>query len=617
MRMVMMMKKIVCLNNAKGRKKWQSMVLDMKIEEIMCSKKEIPARFVQLALIRLGEHIVVEFEKLWFHIEGFSSHGFHERGFDGLEKQHWIKRKLVKKEKRNWSEVIHHHFHKPCDQVKEMRMDDFSGEVQLHTLVDEKKIIINESIVRRDLQLEDAEGIDCLPNSTIFKQLALMGAKTTAWNEFSSTMPSTIICLATNQKFNFSKYIFESMVKKLDNVSGNFLMYSRFVQVFVNQQLDGLPSHKRIYDAPSHTKKIFGNMRRVGKAFSVPQPSGPTNIVADEAVHKKLADSLVRASTTASSLEAELDSGNITKTQSKATPNEVGSQGTTSGGGPRRQETMGDTVAQTRFENVYKLSNDPLLARGFLIWRRQRPLKRRVKKLEQKKRSRSHGLKRLHKVDEDITLVSVQDDADKEMFDVDTLDGEEVFVIEQNENVVEEVVDAAQVSTAATTVTITTEEITLAQALADLKITKPKAKGIAFREPSESTTTIFSQQLQDKERNGNAIAEEEKIDEANIALTEEWDDIQAKIKADREFAQRLQAGEQEELNKPPIQAQQRKIMCTYLKNMEGKKLKDLKNKSFDSIQKMFDRAFKRVNTFVDFRIDLVEGSLKRAGEELE
>ncbi|GJV38140.1 transcription factor TGA9-like protein isoform X1 [Tanacetum coccineum] len=58
-------------------------------------------------------------------------------------------------------------------------------------------------------------------------------------------------------------------------------------------------------------------------------------------------------------------------------------------------------------------------------------------------------------------------------------------------------------------------------------------------------------------------------------------------------------------------------MCTYLKNMEGKKPKDLKNKYFDSIKKMFDRAFKRVNTFVDFRIDLVEGSSKRAGEELE
>ncbi|GJY48072.1 hypothetical protein Tco_0438028 [Tanacetum coccineum] len=58
-------------------------------------------------------------------------------------------------------------------------------------------------------------------------------------------------------------------------------------------------------------------------------------------------------------------------------------------------------------------------------------------------------------------------------------------------------------------------------------------------------------------------------------------------------------------------------MCIYLKNMEGKKLKHLKNKSFDSIQKMFDRAFKRVNTFVNFRTDLVEGSSKRAGKELE
>ncbi|GJV48001.1 retrovirus-related pol polyprotein from transposon TNT 1-94 [Tanacetum coccineum] len=63
---------------------------------------------------------------------------------------------------------------------------------------------------------------------------------------------------------------------------------------------------------------------------------------------------------------------------------------------------------------------------------------------------------------------------------------------------------------------------------------------------------------------------------------------------------------EEKRNKPPTQAQQRKIMCTYLKNMEGKKPKDLKNKTFDSIQKMFDRAFKRVNTFVDFRTDLVE-----------
>ncbi|GJV79104.1 hypothetical protein Tco_1514974 [Tanacetum coccineum] len=39
----------------------------------------------------------------------------------------------------------------------------------------------------------------------------------------------------------------------------------------------------------------------------------------------------------------------------KATPNEAGSQGTTLSGGPRRQETIGDTIAQTRFENTLTL----------------------------------------------------------------------------------------------------------------------------------------------------------------------------------------------------------------------------------------------------------------------
>ncbi|GJX48348.1 mutator type transposase [Tanacetum coccineum] len=58
-------------------------------------------------------------------------------------------------------------------------------------------------------------------------------------------------------------------------------------------------------------------------------------------------------------------------------------------------------------------------------------------------------------------------------------------------------------------------------------------------------------------------------------------------------------------------------MITYLKNIEGWKHKDLKSKDFDYIKELFDKAFKRVNTFVDFRTDLVEGSSKRAGEELE
>ncbi|GJR80068.1 hypothetical protein Tco_0150853 [Tanacetum coccineum] len=140
-------------------------------------------------------------------------------------------------------------------------------ERQIQALVDKKKVIISEISIRSDLKLDDAEGTDCLPTATIFAKLERMGAKTTSWNEFSSTMASAIICLATNQKFNLSKYIFDNMVKNLDG-GVKFLMYLRFVQVFLDKQVEGMCKHKGIYVTPSHTKKVFANMKRPCKGFS-------------------------------------------------------------------------------------------------------------------------------------------------------------------------------------------------------------------------------------------------------------------------------------------------------------------------------------------------------------
>ncbi|GJR73073.1 putative ribonuclease H-like domain-containing protein, partial [Tanacetum coccineum] len=157
-----------------------------------------------------------------------------------------------------------------------VKVKTVNGEVQLHALVDGKKIIITESIVIRDLRLEDAEGIDCLPNSTIFEQLALMGSKTTAWNEFSSTMASAIICLATNQKFNFSKYIFESMVKNLDNVSRNFLMYLR---------LGIMPKASSGKNKPSQSS---GSYSSYATSFSKATKTATPGL-ADEVIHSFLA----------------------------------------------------------------------------------------------------------------------------------------------------------------------------------------------------------------------------------------------------------------------------------------------------------------------------------------
>nr|GEV85729.1 serine/threonine protein kinase SRPK1 [Tanacetum cinerariifolium] len=115
----------------------------------------------------------------------------------------------------------------------------------------------------------------------------------------------------------------------------------------------------------AHTIRVDGNEIIITKS-SVRrdlQLADEDEHVADEAVRKERGDNLVRVVTTTSSLEIEQDSGNIHKTQSKATPNKASSPGTTLDGGPRCQEAMGDTIAQTRFENASKLFNDSLFVK--------------------------------------------------------------------------------------------------------------------------------------------------------------------------------------------------------------------------------------------------------------
>ncbi|GKE06871.1 hypothetical protein Tco_1398889, partial [Tanacetum coccineum] len=89
------------------------------------------------------------------------------------------------------------------------KVQTVNGVRQLQALVDKKRVIVTESSIRRDLHLDDAEGTDCLPTATIFEELARMG----------------------------SKYIFDAMVKHLDG-GVKFLLYPRFLQVFINQQLE-------------------------------------------------------------------------------------------------------------------------------------------------------------------------------------------------------------------------------------------------------------------------------------------------------------------------------------------------------------------------------------------
>ncbi|GJZ51341.1 hypothetical protein Tco_0605856, partial [Tanacetum coccineum] len=68
---------------------------------------------------------------------------------------------------------------------------------------------------------------------------------------------------------------------------------------------------------------------------------------------------------------------------------------------------------------------------------------------------------------------------------------------------------------------------------------------------------------------------------------------------------------QEKRNRPPTKAQKRTQMSTYLKHMGGYTYKQLKGKSFDEIQKLFDKEMKRVNTFVAMGSEVQESKEKK------
>nr|GEU88681.1 hypothetical protein [Tanacetum cinerariifolium] len=174
-------------------------------------------------------------------------------------------------------------------------------------------------------------------------------------------------------------------------------------------------------------------------------------------------------------------------------------------------------------------------------------------------------------------------------------------------------VTAANVEDSVAPTTTTTadvdDELTLEKSLITIKVAKPKDKGKAkMIEPGKP--------LKKKDQ---------------ITLDEEVArKLEAKMRAKIEKEERekyFAAKRAEEIrNKLPIKVQQKSLVCTYMKNMEGFKQKDFKGKRFDDIKKIFDKVYKRVNTFVDMDTKNVEKSLKktqaksssiRAGEELE
>ncbi|GKE30735.1 hypothetical protein Tco_1446119 [Tanacetum coccineum] len=256
----------------------------------------------------------------------------------------------------------------------------------------------------------------------------------------------------------------------------------------------------------------------------VPQSSDPIENVVDEAVHKKLGDSLVRASTTASSLEAEQDNGNINKTQSKVTPNESSSQGTNSGGGPRCQETIRDTIAQTRLKLDELMALCTTLQNWVLDLEKTKTtqhneiaiLKRRVKMLEKKNRSRTHRLKRLYKVG---LTARVESSNNEESLGEDASKQGRIDAIDADEEITMVSVHEVNVSAGEEVFATTVDDITLAQEKGKgilIEPVKPMNKKDLIR-LDEETALKLQVEFDEEERLARKKAEKE--EEANIAVS--------------------------------------------------------------------------------------------------
>ncbi|GKA74347.1 putative reverse transcriptase domain-containing protein, partial [Tanacetum coccineum] len=325
---------------------------------------------------------------------------------------------------------------------------------------------------------------------------------------------------------NFSKYIFDNMVKNLEG-GVKFLMYPRFVQVFLDKQVEGMSKHKEIYVTPSHTKKVFVNMKRQGKDFSGRDtPLFPTMIV--QAQEKKQSRRKHRKDTKDPQLSGPTEP--VTDdTKNVASVSTHSNNPLLSGEDILKLNELMELYTSLS-QRVLDLEKTKISQAAEIT-----ELKKRVKKMERKRKSKPPGMKRLLKIGRSVQVVSSEDeglgdqeDASKQgrkineidqdaevtlvdetqgrygdnlMFDTGVLDNEqdmaekEVDMAEKDVSTVDPVTTAGEVVTTAnvvvstaevttdSTTTTTVDELTLAQTLIEIKAAKPKARGVIVQEP--------------------------------------------------------------------------------------------------------------------------------------
>ncbi|GJZ20571.1 hypothetical protein Tco_0557161 [Tanacetum coccineum] len=570
---------------------------------------------------------------------------------------------------------------------------------QIHAIVDGKAVVISESSVRNDLLFDDEDGITCLTNDEIFENLALMGyeqlstkltfqkgsfspqwkflihtilhcisSKSTGWNEFSTNLASAVICLAKGQKFNFSKLIFDGMLRNLD--PKKFLMYPRFLQLFLNNQLKDLPEpFNDTYETPSHTKKVFSNMARQSKSFSGKVTQLFESILVQNQAPEEPKTELLQTKTpptnsyepqTEANIEQILPSPSIyqrkhkktqkhrrakkvTKLPQTSVPLDLGADeavhkegGMDTGGSPRRQETMGGASAQTRMAHTFELidivpptpHDSPLLGDNtprsdeVLDLEKEKDaqaveilkLKKRVKKLErQRKSSISHPRRRIYR-----QIESFDDDLDEKDASKQGRKSDKTKPI-----TVRPIVSTVGPSTSATVTStgiLEDEMVTMADILIAIRQTRtrpfylPRPTSVVITDTEQEQrrlTTPPPLQLSDTRDKGKGImvdpdpsvkikrsdqGSNRKREREQFTIDERAQFLVETIAAQRKFRAAQRAAEIR--SKPPTKTQLKNMMITYLKNTGKFNHNQLKGKSYEELQRLYEREQKWINDFV-------------------
>nr|GEU44874.1 hypothetical protein [Tanacetum cinerariifolium] len=547
-----------------------------------------------------------------------------------------------------------------------------NGVTRLQALVDKKKVVVTEASIRDVLRLDDAEGVECLPNEEIFAELARMGyekpstkltfykaffssqwkflihtilqcmsAKRTSWNEFSSSMASAVICLSSCRKFNFSKYIFDSLVRNVDSPT-KFYMYPRFLQLIIRKQVGDLSPHTTKYTSPALTQKVVeGDVDEVhgedvnaagvvtegvvsdadnvvptaDEEPSIPFPTPPT--LPSQSSHDIPSTSQVQPTPPQSPQVQPQSPQPQPQQDARITMNLF-------------QELMDTCTALIR--RVEHLELDKI-AQALEITK----LKQRVKKLERRNKLKVLKLRRLKRVRLaqriDTLDDNVMDDASKQGGIIENIDANEDVVLEDAtdvaadaadsqvadiENVLsmqekeesepaelQEVVDVVTtakiitevVTAASTTITATVVQILAATTAAAPTLTAASSrrrKGVVIRDPKESTTTstIIHSEAKSKDKGNRILIEEHK------PLKK-----QAQIEQDKKYARELEAELNKTIDWDETEAQARKNMMLYLKNVVGFKMDYFKGMTYDHIRPIFKKHF---NFNVDFLLKTKE-----------